>query len=219
MPNWCMNELTVAGNPEELKRFVFSSQGLPAKYPLQEWEKKLKPDYKEPVDPYFCFNALVSTPEPVLQMGYDAHDKLTKDALLFALAGRSFEPIDGYHWNIQNWGTKWDVYSDGITPEDMGWQEGCESISFSFDTAWSPPTIWFERVTEMFPTLYFKLHYEEPGCYFAGDLTYEDGNIIDDAYDNERCAELFRWEDEDVDDPIVMAENTGVGNSQHQALG
>ena len=65
MPNWCMNELTVAGNPEELKRFVFSSQGLPAKYPLQEWEKKLKPDYKEPVDPYFCFNALVSTSDGI----------------------------------------------------------------------------------------------------------------------------------------------------------
>lgn len=38
MPNWCMNELTVSGDAEELKRFVFATQGLPAKYPPQEWE-------------------------------------------------------------------------------------------------------------------------------------------------------------------------------------
>lgn len=30
MPNWCMNELTVSGDAEELKRFVFATQGLPA---------------------------------------------------------------------------------------------------------------------------------------------------------------------------------------------
>ena len=218
MPNWCMNDLTVSGDAEELKRFVFATQGLPAKYPPQEWEKSFPRE--EPKDPFFCFNALVPTPEAVLQIGYDGHNKLPKDALRYALTGRSFEPIDGYHWNIQNWGTKWDVYRDRLTPEDMGWQEGCDSISFSFDTAWTPPVFWFERMTEIFPTLYFKLHYEEPGCYFAGDLIYEDGNIIDDAYDDARCAQLFSWEKEGEDDLMVIpADYTGFEPDQHQAIG
>ena len=100
MPNWCMNELTVSGDAEELKRFVFATQGLPAKYPPQEWEKSFPRE--EPKDAFFCFNALIPTPEAVLQIGYDGHNKLPKDALRYALTGRPFEPIDGYHWNIQN---------------------------------------------------------------------------------------------------------------------
>ena len=94
MPNWCMNELTVSGDAEELKRFVFATQGLPAKYPPQEWEKSFPRE--EPKDAFFCFNALIPTPEAVLQIGYDGHNKLPKDALRYALTGRPFEPIDGY---------------------------------------------------------------------------------------------------------------------------
>ena len=39
MPNWCSNTLNVSGNAEELEKFVTASQGLPAAYPPQEWEK------------------------------------------------------------------------------------------------------------------------------------------------------------------------------------
>ena len=215
MPNWCMNELTVSGTAEELKRFVVSTQGFPAKYPPQEWEKALPRE--EPKQPYFCFNALVPTPEAVLWMGYDAHDKLPQKALLCVLTGRPFEPIDGYHWSIQNWGTKWDVYWDKLTPEDMGWQDGCESISFSFDTAWSPPSMWFEKITKVFPTLQFKLHYEEPGCYFAGDLVYEDGHLYTDEYDDQRCAEAFAWMEEE--EFTIDPSNGGLDNGVQQAGG
>ena len=204
MPNWCMNELTVEGQANLLKHFVFSSQGLPAKYPLQEWEKKFYHERKEPTEHYFCFNALVPTPDAVLQMGYDAHDKLPEHALMFSLVGGPFEPIDGYHWNIQNWGTKWDVYSDKITPEDMGWQEGCENISFVFYTAWSPPIMWFDKIIEMSPALQFKLHYEEPGCYFAGNLIYHDGALEDIQYNEEQCAELFSDPDEEPDETLLI---------------
>ena len=197
MPNWCMNRLSVSGQAEELKRFVQASQGLPAKYPPAEWEKNKSFQMTVPTEPQFCFNALIPTPESVLQMGFDAHDKLPKDALMFAFAGRPFEPIDGYHWNIQNWGTKWDIYYDNITPETMGWSEGCERIEFSFDTAWSPPCRWFETAVEMFPKLLFELHYEESGCYFAGDIFGADGMCSYDDYDVGRCNELFQWDEKD----------------------
>ena len=197
MPNWCMNRLSVSGQADELKNFVLSTQGLPAKYPPQEWEKNKFFKVQDPTEPQFCFNALIPTPEPVLRMGYDAHDKIPKDTLQRILAGKPVEPIDGYHWNIQNWGTKWDVYYDNITPETMGWSEGCEMISFEFDTAWSPPRAWFETVVEKFPMLSFELHYEEPGCYFAGDIFGGDGLCTYDEYDDERCAEVFEWMEED----------------------
>lgn len=204
MPNWCMNILTVEGTADELKQFVFSSQGLPAKYPLQEWEKSLYKEDQEPTEPYFCFNSLIPTPEAVLQMGYDASDKIPQNALLLALTGQSFNPMDGYHWNILNWGTKWDVYADRITPEKMGWSEGCNRIEFGFDTAWSPPAQWLIKITKLFPSLSFVLHYEEPGGYFAGDLIYRNGVLKDIPYDDEQCSKLFGEIDEESEEDILM---------------
>lgn len=194
MPNWCMNELSVSGAAKELEKFVFATQGLPAKYPPQEWEKDRLDNIKAPEEPRFCFNALVPTPNAVLEMGYDAHNKIPKDIFELLLAGKNVEPIDGYHWNILNWGTKWDVYHANITPEAMGWSQGCKSILFDFDTAWSPPRAWLEKVVEMFPELTFELHYSEPGCYFAGDIYGKNGRCIYDEYDDKRCAELFKKE-------------------------
>ena len=74
MPNWCWNTLKVSGKAEELKKFVLETQGLPASYPPQEWEKGL--ERVTPTEKFFCFNALVPTPQAVLDMGcllYTSH--------------------------------------------------------------------------------------------------------------------------------------------------
>ena len=156
MPNWCYNSLQVSGKPDDLKKFVFDTLGLPAAYPPQEWEKDL--EREQPTEKFFCFNALVPTPQNVLEMGYDAHDKLPENIWDLIQSDQPVENIDGYHWSIQNWGTKWDVYYNRITPNEMGWSEGCESIGFSFDTAWSPPRGWFDQVIQLYPALEFELH-------------------------------------------------------------
>ena len=124
MPNWCMNKLTVSGNAAELKRFVESSMGFPAHYPPQEWEKLIRQMDLPEDTPYFCFNALIPTPPEVLATGYSAHNKQPENALLYALTGRTVPGMDGYHWNIANWGTKWDIYHDKITVGDLGWMGG-----------------------------------------------------------------------------------------------
>ena len=79
----------------------------------------------------------------------------------------------------------------------MGWSECCESISFGFDTAWSPPMAWLKMAVSLFPELEFKLHYEESGGFFAGDVFGNQGFCSVDVYDEARCAELFAWDDED----------------------
>ena len=114
MPNWCTNELTVSGNAKEIKRFVEANMGLPAQYPLTEWEKKIVGERPAEDTPYFTFNALIPTPKEVLELGYDAHDKIPLNTQLLAAIGQETGPLDGYHWNIVHWGTKWDVYSDHI---------------------------------------------------------------------------------------------------------
>ena len=204
MPNWCMNELTVTGPTEEIKRFVYSNLGLPAHYPpVYSKDGKVIIDSPVATTPYFCFNAQVPTPKEVLEIGYDGHDKISRFNQKYAYHGHTIFPIDGYHWNIANWGTKWDIYSDKITPKDMGWQAGAEKIFLGFDTAWSPPTAWLKAIAELFPIFSFKLHYEEPGCYFAGDLYAEEGVCWDDSYDDYRCRQIFACNEDNLEDEAV----------------
>jgi hypothetical protein len=66
-----------------------------------------------------------------------------------------------YGWNIENWGTKWEasIYS---------WEKVNENcIRINFDTAWSPPTAFYEFLageTEWYVTA----TYWEPGMGFVG---------------------------------------------------
>ena len=63
MPNWCMNQLEIAGDASEGKRFVETNRELPAEYLPPPWEKEPR---KRPTLPYFC--ALVPTPKEVIEM-------------------------------------------------------------------------------------------------------------------------------------------------------
>jgi len=66
-----------------------------------------------------------------------------------------------YGWNVENWGTKWEasIYS---------WEKlNDNSIRINFDTAWAPPTAFYEflaRETEWYVTA----TYWEPGMGFVG---------------------------------------------------
>lgn len=190
MPNWCFNSLEVHGNAEAVERFVTANMGLPAMYPNK---CKGDDDHPIPTEKHFCFNALVPTPQEVLDIGFDGHDVIPMEELMSVYKDKISPVLDGYHWNIVNWGTKWDIYHDDLTPEVIGWTKGCEHIYFEFETAWSPPIEWLMKVVAMFPELQFKLHYEEPGCYFAGDVYAISGSYTIDEYDIDRCDAIFQY--------------------------
>ena len=105
-----------------------------------------------------------------------------------------------YDWSVANWGTKWDIYHDKITVGDLGWMEGCASIETEFDTAWSPPKCWLAKASELFPQLSFKLHFEEPGNYFAGDIFGDAGECSIDDYDGERLEQTFAYLRDEADE-------------------
>ena len=194
MPNWCSNELHIFGASEDIKHFMEVNKGLPAQYPLTEWEKR--EGYTTPTEPRFSFNTLVPTPQEVLDLGYDGHEKIRKiiqEKGEDAVAGM----IDGYHWNIANWGTKWDIYSNNLSLENCGWEEGLTEFTLYFDTAWSPPVAWLIQVAPKFPKLRFELHYAEPGCCFAGEVICEGESVEDNPYDNKTCMKMFGYDEED----------------------
>ncbi len=70
-----------------------------------------------------------------------------------------------YDWNINNWGTKWDI--DGKYSELDG---DDYSFQVTFETAWSPPEQIYYALREKYPTVDITWFYDEPGAQVAGYL-------------------------------------------------
>jgi hypothetical protein len=107
----------------------------------------------------------------------EAIDKLLlnakKDDKVFSLEKLFPMPdteTDWYNWNINNWGTKWDL-SD-VRIDDNG-----ESVDLKFESAWSPPINAFEKISIDYPNIHFKMTYVEEGNDFFGINEFENGQI------------------------------------------
>lgn len=89
------------------------------------------------------------------------------------------QPFDFYY----QYGTKWwDITLERV---DDG------ELVISGDTAWSPPLELMKKVSKKYKAVVY-CEFEEPGCDFAGEHKYENGNIImqkDYSYDEYRYIE------------------------------
>ncbi len=86
-------------------------------------------------------------------------------------AGKLFEtfvPLPNnewdYNWCIENWGTKWEAGGEGFDPVDVN--DIGNSITLTFDTAWSPPIAFYAEMEDMGWTI--NAMYYEPGMAFCG---------------------------------------------------
>jgi len=149
MPNWCDNTISISGNPVSIKNLK-EFVGRPV---VQDGE-----EIKEPI--YSLANIMPSTPDSPPLLGE---------------MSKSTGHEDWYHNNINSWGTKWDVCGNVYM---SNYKEGDESIGYSFDSAWSPPTPTTERLSEIFPELTIEHKYYESGCDFWGIETYKAGELV-----------------------------------------
>ena len=150
MPNWCNNRVTVfSDDTESVKKIkeIFESKDSVFGKIIQEPDWKRLPNEKG------------EFPKVKQHFGKDGQ-------LLF----ETHEFPDGknddrwYHWNISNWGTKWDACNVEIGYADES------QIEVTFDTAWSPPEPICARLREMFEDIHVSWFYDEPGMEFAGYL-------------------------------------------------
>lgn len=78
---------------------------------------------------------------------------------------------DWYNWQCNNWGTKWDFgadeYDDPVVVEN-------NKVSVSFNTAWSPPIQFYEKLVQ--------LGYNVRGTYFEAGMAF--CGIWDNGFDN-----------------------------------
>jgi hypothetical protein len=90
-------------------------------------------------------------------------------------------PSDGpnwYDWCVTNWGTKWDVDTEGLEFTDNG--DGTSEITGWFESAWSPPIDAYSAFCDDMDGVYLEAYYEEGGICFVG---YWDSEGTDDEYD------------------------------------
>ena len=152
MPNWCNNRVTVfSDDTESVKKIkeIFESKDSVFGKIIQEPDWKRLPNEKG------------QFPTVKQHLGKDGQ-------VMF----ETHEFPDGknddrwYHWNISNWGTKWDITADSV---DVGYEDS-EQLELTFDTAWSPPEPICARLREMFEDIHISWFYDEPGMEFAGYL-------------------------------------------------
>lgn len=85
----------------------------------------------------------------------------------------SDQDANWYEWNIQNWGTKWDVNVN----EGYFERIGDDILRLSFNTAWGPPTALYDFLFEEGWDV--EAQYYEPGIGFIGEYD----NTIDDTWE------------------------------------
>ena len=114
-----------------------------------------------------------------------------------------------YEWNIENWGTKWNCDAqDWVKVENPSADES--SITFWFDSAWSPPTALYEFI-EATSTLNIKASYNEGGMGFVGEFV--DG--VDECF-NYECLEDLDSIPEHLVDEWNLAEQMEMNGEEDE---
>ena len=122
--------------------------------------------------PNWCYNNVKISANGNEELLKKLQDAVQENKELF----NQFVPIpesekdNWYSWNCENWGTKWDS-----EPHNIDWDD--DTVSFSMDTAWSPPVEFYRKMEEL--GYHVEAYYHEEGMGFVG--YYEDGH--DDYYD------------------------------------
>jgi len=81
-----------------------------------------------------------------------------------------------YDWCCDNWGTKWDACS-------VDFEEYDNIVTFSFDTAWSPPLPVYEALADM--GFEVQAYYVEFGMMYAGSWHCNaDGEVSEEYSDD-----------------------------------
>jgi hypothetical protein len=229
MPNWVYNSMSVSGKPEDLLAFAEK-----AKRPHQtEWlsegwirnedgtntkvdDKDRKIEVKtETPDAISFWNFLAPTEEEIpyyfgnkVKPEGEADPNATQEERM--AKAMSFSGSGWYDWNVRNWGCKWDAGSDELDTDLDEVKAGKEtSLTYRFETPWSPAEGAYRAMVEQHPELSFEFHCEEEqgwGVVFEGeagvlsiskewDIPQSHADYV--ALDREGSCSCQHYEDED----------------------
>jgi hypothetical protein len=208
MPNWSSNTLTIQGKKSDVIAMFAKAtpkiKGDSVLYTLQSFVPM--PDTYKQVD---TTNSLTSFLFSKKKDMYDEHPELSDDEIekmfseieqeLVSVYEKAKEyqqltygVVGWYDWNCRNLGTKWDAiiitkeeFDNAVNAcDDEDDENGC-IVECCFDTAWTPPIEWLEKMIRENPALYFDMWSdEESGLKWGYEGT--DGQMSNDFSESVR---------------------------------
>ena len=109
-----------------------------------------------------------------------------------------------YGWAVANWGTKWDASSVSV-PDVLESGESA-SVSYFFDTAWSPCEPVIEAMSEQFPELAFRATFYEESNSFYYEGVWPEGVKVEHTELERDADDDDDEEDEDVESGSLTAQ-------------
>jgi hypothetical protein len=125
--------------------------------------------------PNWCFNSVeVEGPARVLTAWVkNVERNAGSDTGLFGtfvIPAYNEDSSNWYEAHSVAWSTKWDVEIN-----KLDWDRYVDGVKLQFDTAWSPPMGWLETMSRDWPSLTFKIAFEEGGMCFMGYAIVKNG--------------------------------------------
>lgn len=170
MPNWCECELTVTC-PSDLMEGVLAKMAGPNG--ALDFDR-IVPCPPEVRDTVSGFARTDEGEELTVWREVDGKRVAVDTADLI----RRFGHADWYHWNIANWGTKWNAGDPHVASDGAG-PRGERRVRIDFRTAWSPPQPLVEALSLACQEAEFDLRYWEGGMGFKGRLKLKAGRELD----------------------------------------
>ena len=199
MPNWVYNGLTIEGNPDLINDLV-RQMNKPFVMLHDNWNKDTgqmevtQTTYPNPVFAFYNIwnhrqagiTDLEYSKQPVRSKLDVSDSNWWNDTQELSKTDKSW-----YNWNINNWGTKWDValiedsykntYMEGPTPNGENLV-----VYYNFETAWSPPVPALQKLSAQYPSLLLTLSYEEETGW-GGEMELLRGEVISISEYENKC--------------------------------
>jgi hypothetical protein len=161
MPNWCTNTLLISGEYDEVQRLL---------------------ETVEADNTSLSLSKLLTTPEELKNTTAPSRNPEEEKQRLRDLYGA----VDWYDWQVNNWGTKWDVEARIIGDTHAAanhvflskLKESKRVVTMEFDSAWAPPTPVIKHLAKQFPNTNIYHTYDESGSDFSGYNMYSNGECV-----------------------------------------
>ena len=153
MPNWCNNNISITGPNSVIDKIEKIVKEEKEDNGLLNFFHPMPKQLEGTTSP----SSSADKPQPMVE-GFD----------------------NWYDWRVENWSTKWEVCEFyGVDRQYHSEQnEGESTITFGFDSAWSPPINAYEQFLSDNEDCSLKAWYYEGGCDFMGE--WDNGQ--DDCY-------------------------------------
>lgn len=177
MPNWTYTQIIVEGPEKDIAKF---------KEEASKNNVILEEGYYKGVEIWSLLDSLVPMPEEYKNTESGSNPvRVPPD-----IAKENRGAKDWYQWQNLYWGIKW-----GDCQTELQYEEP-RALIFKTEFPWSYPHEAMIKISAKYPELIFELDMDEEGGFFWGDITYQNGIVIEDNIKEEASPRLYTEEEE-----------------------